>query len=190
VPPDVADGGFKVELADDEPDPRARKKASAPPPPPPEEEPKVQIRIATPGARKDPSVPVQEVKAAPAAAAAPAPAPEPRKPLGNPLANPRVRFAAGVVLSVLLGFVPAHFVASMREKSAFDEADRKVLAEQEQATTEDAYAKLDEFRDQQLSRKHSDRRSIAIMAFIIWGAAGAGIAYGWFRRIPWERFEA
>jgi hypothetical protein len=175
VPPEVAEGGFQVELAVDEPSPRRR--ASTPPAgepvPPPEEELKADIKISTPKAR--PSQPAIAAQAAPTKR-------------GNPLADARVRLAAGVVLAILLGFVPAHFVAAVREKSAFDEVDRKVVELQQDPST--PYDSLDQLRADQLNRKQSDRRSIAIMAFIIWGAVGGGIAYGWFKRIPWERLES
>jgi hypothetical protein len=172
VPPEVAEGGFSVELAVDEPNPRRR--ASTPPAGEPavmpsEEELKADVKISTPR------------KSQPVIAAQPA-------KRGNPLADTRVRFAAGVVLAILLGFVPAHFVAAMREKSAFDEVDRKVIAAQEDPST--PYDSLDQLRADQMSRKQSDRRSVAIIAFLIWGAVGGGVAYGWFKRIPWERLES
>ncbi len=174
VPPEVGDGGgFSVDLAEDEPRKRASTPPAGAPAALPPEEPKVQIKISTPGARaSQPAIPVQ---AAPAKR-------------GNPLADTRVRFTAGVVLAILLGFLPAHFIAAMSEKSAFAEIDRRVLDVQADPAT--PYESLDQLRDEQLARKHSDRRRIAIMAFIIWGAVGGGIAYGWFKRIPWERFES
>ncbi|MGE5185960.1 MAG: hypothetical protein ACM31C_28080 [Acidobacteriota bacterium] len=184
VPPELAEGGgFSVELAPEDEARSARKKASTPPASvpvvaaPAEERP---ARASTQPAmrRSQPSIPVQS-----------APAEAPAARAGLPLGDPRVRLVAGVVLAILIGFLPAHLVAAMREKSAFDTIDRKVLAEQEQATTPDAYAALDQFRDEQLARKKDERRSIAIVALVMWGAIGGAVAYGWFRRIPWERFE-
>jgi hypothetical protein len=83
--------------------------------------------------------------------------------------------------------VPAHFIASMREKSAYAEIDRKVDTAQREADTAQTYAALDQRRADFLDQKYSDRRSIAIMAMLIWAAAGAGIAFVWFRKIPWDR---
>lgn len=185
VPPELAEGGsgFSVDLAPDDRE-HTRKKAATPPAatpvvaPPAEEAP---ARTSSPSMRRSqPSIPAQ---------AAPAAEPAPRARPANPLRDPRVRLVAGVVLAILIGFLPAHLVASMREKSAYDAIDRKVAAEQESATTPDAYAALDQMRSDELDHKKSERRSIAILAFILWGAVGGGVAYGWFRRIPWERFE-
>ena len=41
------------------------------------------------------------------------------------LGDERVRFAAGVLVAILLGFVPAHVIASMRERSAYHAIDAK-----------------------------------------------------------------
>jgi hypothetical protein len=93
------------------------------------------------------------------------------------------------VLAIAIGFIPAHLVAAAREKSAFGAIDQKIIATQREAETPDAYEQLDKFRTDQLARKHDDRRSIAIMAMLIWGAVGGAVAYGWFKRMPWDRFQ-
>jgi hypothetical protein len=100
---------------------------------------------------------------------------------------PRARYAAGVVLAIVLGFIPAHLVAAAREKSAYKSIDDKILVAQQQVDSPEAYAALDRLRDEQLGRKTSDRRNIMLMALAIWGAVGGGVAYVWFRRIPWAR---
>jgi hypothetical protein len=168
MPPDAEDAQVAMVLADDEIERNAKKRASTPPP--------VAAEPPTPAQRRSqPSIPVQNATSL---------APE----RGHLLGDERVRLVAGVVLAILIGFVPAHFVASIREKSAFDATDEKVIAAQKDATTADDYARLDQVRADLLDRKRSDRRSIAMMALVIWAAVGGGVAYGWFRRIDWDRF--
>jgi len=99
---------------------------------------------------------------------------------------PRWRFAAGLVLAIVLGFVPAHLVASMRERSADKAIDDKVTALYEQATTEEAYAGLDAALAPLRARKQTAHRNSALLALLIWAAAGGAIGYVWFRRIPWR----
>ncbi|HEX3481495.1 MAG TPA: hypothetical protein VHT91_41060 [Kofleriaceae bacterium] len=96
------------------------------------------------------------------------------------LASARVRLVAGVALALALGFVPAHLVAGMRERSAFAAIDAKVAAVQSTADTPDSYAALDGFRAEQLDAKYSARRSIAVTSLLVWAAVGAALAYGWF----------
>lgn len=96
------------------------------------------------------------------------------------LASARVRLVAGVALAIALGFVPAHLVAGMRERSAFAAIDAKVAAVQSTADTPDSYAALDPFRAEQLDAKYSARRSIAVTSLLVWAAVGAALAYGWF----------
>ena len=134
--------------------------------------------MAAPTRKSQPSVPVQNEPVAAVASSK----------LG-PLGNPIVRFAAGVLLAILLGFVPAHFVAAMREKSAYAEIDQKVMASQQLADTPEAYETLDRMRVDQLDRKEGARRNAAIIAFAIWALVGAGIAFVWFKKIPWEDLE-
>ncbi|HTR54788.1 MAG TPA: hypothetical protein VMJ10_29065 [Kofleriaceae bacterium] len=169
VPPD-AGGDFKVELADDEVERSAKKRASTPPPNEPAAEPAPAVARTR-----------SQLSLAPATDSAPA------APRGNPLGDERVRLVAGVVLAILIGFVPAHFVAAVREKSAYAAVDREVETAQSDAQTMDTYDALDARRAELLARKYDERRSIAITALLIWAAAGAGIAYVWFKRVPWDR---
>ena len=101
--------------------------------------------------------------------------------------TPRSRIIAGVVLAILIGFVPAHLIASMRETSAFQKIDDQITATQAAADTPEMYATLDAFRAAQLDRKESERRSIALTSMLIWAVVAAGVGYVWFRRIPWDR---
>lgn len=107
----------------------------------------------------------------------------------GPLGDERVRYVAGVVLAILLGFVPAHVVAGMREESAYAEIDHKVIRAQQAADTPETYALLDRMRADAIERKEAERRNAAIIAIVIWGLAAAGIGYVWFRKIPWDSFE-
>lgn len=100
---------------------------------------------------------------------------------------PRSRFAAGILLAIILGFIPAHFIASMREGSAFTKIDAQITATQSAADTPEMYAALDPFREAQLARKESERRSIALQSMLIWAVVAAGLGYVWFQRIPWDR---
>lgn len=161
MPPDAEDAKVDVSLADDEIERNAKKRASTPPP-----------VAAEPKRRSQPSI--QAVTLAPERS--------------HPLADERVRLVAGVVLAILIGFVPAHFVASMRESSAYSEVDANLVTTQKQVTTQAEYDHLDEVRADALDRKKSDRRSIAIMALAIWAVVGGAVAYGFFRKIDWDRF--
>ena len=55
------------------------------------------------------------------------------------------------------------------------------------ADTPDAYEGLDKVRAAHLGRKTDARRNIALLALAIWAAVGGGIAFGWFRKVPWDR---
>ena len=99
----------------------------------------------------------------------------------------RARVAAGVAVAIVLGFLPAHLIASARERSAFREIDAHVVEVQSRTEAPLDDAALDAFRAEQRARKQGARRSIALASMAIWALLGAGIAYVWFRRVPWER---
>lgn len=160
APPDAEDAAALVEIADDDKD-FARKKVTTPSTP-------------APLARKSqPSIEAQ------------APVTAVRSKLG-PLADERVRMIAGALLAILLGFLPAHLYARSREKSAYATIDQKLQSAQIAADTPDAWSALDQTRSNALERKEDERRSIAMIALAIWALVGGGIAYGWFRRVPWD----
>ena len=175
APPDADDAKLSVDIAADELDVSAKRRQSSPAV---ESEP--AARQSQPAMRA--SQPSLHTPPGGVATVAPA------NRLG-PFGEPRVRFAAGVLLAVLLGFVPAHLVASMREGSAYKTIDDKVLASQQLADTPDAYATLDKMRSDQLERKKSEQRNAAIIAFAVWALVGTGIAFVWFKKIPWDRLE-
>jgi len=102
----------------------------------------------------------------------------------------RARFAAGVFLALLLGFIPVHIISSMRESSAFAEIDRQVAVEHAQVDDQDDWVALDDIRANLLERKRSKRFNIALTGVFLWGLVGGGLAYLWFRRIDWDRFSS
>lgn len=174
APPDAEEAKLAVDIATDEIEASARKRASTPEP------------VDGP-ATQQPSQPLmrksQPIAVVPGGVAAPS-----SSKLG-PLGDERVRFVAGVLLALGLGFLPAHVIAGMREESAYEEIDRKVVRAQQAADTPEAYAGLDKMRVDQLERKEAERRNAAIIAIFIWGLVASGIAFAWFKKIPWDSFE-
>jgi hypothetical protein len=98
--------------------------------------------------------------------------------------TPRWRYAGGVLVAVLLGFLPAHCVAMVRERG-YGDIDAEVIAAE---TTEPA-TKIDAIRDDRYADKKSKRTNIALVSLLIWAAAGAGIGYVWFRKVPWDKVK-
>lgn len=193
APPDAADAELAVDIADDERDFNARKRTSTPPPvddasarPSSQKIPTTSQKIpTTPTSQKIPARPSQPSMQAPNAtvdAVGGTVAPSSFGPLGDP----KIRFVAGVLLAIILGFVPAHFVASMKEDSAYETIDRKVIAAQQAADSPELYANLDRVRAEQLGRKETEQRNAAIIGFAVWALVGAAIAFVWFKKIPWD----
>jgi hypothetical protein len=171
APPDARDAELAVDLAADEP-PRRKSEPAIPVP--------ADVASASePATRR--SQPSLHAHAGPATVA-------PASSKLGPLADLRVRFAAGVLLALLVGFVPAHVIASVRE-DGYRAIDNKVIAAQQLADTPDAYVQLDQLRADQLERKRGEQRNTAIIALAIWGLVGGAVAFGWFKKIPWERYE-
>lgn len=192
APPDQQGEEFQVNIAADEIDISARKRASTPPPMetvPQSSSQQLARAKSEPVARKSqPSLQVPNVTATPAGGVSVVGGTSAPSKLG-PLGNERVRFVAGVVLAILLGFVPAHLVASMREADAYAEIDQKVIHAQQEADSPEMYALLDRTRADYRERKEAERRNAAIIAFVVWGIVGGGIAFVWFKKIPWDSFE-
>jgi len=161
APPDAEDDNFQVHLAPEEEARAASKRVSVPSATEPEP-------VAPPTRQSQPSMQAPTLPVGP-------------RPSG--LADPKIRFAAGVIIAILVGFIPAHIIAGMREKSAYAEIDAKVDEVQKQSDAPDTYASLDVFRATQLEHKHEDRRNAALLAMLIWAAAGAGVAFVWFKKI-------
>ena len=164
APPDAEAAAFKVELATDEVERAAKKRASIPP---------VDVPAAPPPT-------AQPARGSRSSLAPPVAGPAPRG-----MADPKTRFAAGVLVAIVVGFVPAHLLASAREKSAYAEIDHTVDQTQREAETQDAYDALDAFRSRELARKYDARHNAALLALLVWAVVGGGIAYVWFRRIHW-----
>lgn len=112
---------------------------------------------------------------------------KPKLTLREHFANWRVRLAVGVFVAIIVGLLPAMLVHSMRESSAFADIDRNVARLHAQAETYEAWQSLDPMRATQLERKRSARKNAAEIAMVVWAIAGAGVAYVWFRRVPWDR---
>jgi hypothetical protein len=177
APPDAQDAELAVDLAIDElPKPRA----GTPPP----------VAEPTPEQRKSqPALQPRGRASSPAMQVASVDAPSAKRSKLGPLAEPRTRFAAGVLLAILIGFVPAHLVASMREASAYKLIDNKVIATQQLADTPETYAALDRMRTDQLGLKRGEQRNAAIIALAVWALVGGAVAFAWFKKVPWDRLD-
>jgi hypothetical protein len=179
APPDAQDAELKVDIASDEIEESARRRPSTPvvgeEPAPRTSSAQLSSAAEPPARRSQPALQADVAVA--------------RSSKLGPLGDERVRFVAGVVLAILIGFVPAHVVAAAREKSAYKAIDTKVMAVQQLADTPEAYAALDKMRADQLARKEGEQRNAAIIALAIWALVGGAVAFGWFKKIPWDRFE-
>ena len=184
APPDADDAHFTVDLAPDEVERAAKKRVSVPPETTPADSGRTSRPSLQPpneaGRASRPSLQPPNADGRTSRPSIQAPNQEDR----SGLKDPKTRLAAGVALSIILGFIPAHFVAHARERSEYAEIDQKVAATQAEAVTAEDYAALDGFRAGQLERKHDERRNIALLAMLIWAAAGSAVAYVWFRRLP------
>ena len=161
APPDAGDQGFAVDLAVEEVADRAQKKATAPP----------ENTTSTAAQSQPLSVTRRTPVSMDAVAVVPA------------KQFDRTRFLMGVVLALVIGFIPAHFVANMREKSAFAAIDAKVAHAHASADTHETWAVLDGVRENLLEEKQSKRTMIALTSMLIWAAVAAGVAYA-FSRMP------
>jgi hypothetical protein len=103
------------------------------------------------------------------------------------IGSPRARLVAGAVLAIALGFIPADIAASLRERSAFHAIDERVVLVQAAVDSPASYDALDGFRAQQLDAKRSAHRMIVLTSLLIWAATAGGLAYVWFKRLPWDR---
>jgi len=213
APPEQAGEDFAVELAPDDVAHRARKRNSAPPvfapePPARREAPRLVSPSAPPlrgsmpllqspttlppprpGPRAHPTLsPVLGALAPPAQVPEPRVARGMRSPLYRLGAAPRARFATGVLLAIVLGFIPAAVIGAVRQRSAFRTIDDRVAAVQAAVDSPQGYEALDAFRADQLEAKRSARRMIVLTSMLLWAAAGGGLAYVWFKRVPWSRY--
>lgn len=156
APPDAGDQDLRVDLATEEIDEQARKQASAP--------------LATITATASQSQPRPRVVAEAAVAVAP-------KQLD------RVRFVVGVVLALAIGFIPAHFVAKLREASELEAIDARIAQLHASADTQESWLALDSARAKLRDEKASKRQMIALTSMLLWAGVAAAVAFG-FSRIP------
>ncbi|HEU0036440.1 MAG TPA: hypothetical protein VFQ53_37770 [Kofleriaceae bacterium] len=149
--------------------------------PPESAQDRLQVEIAAPAPR--PVSPPLQRKSAPIAVASP--------PVIIAPGMPRRRIAIGVVLAVVLGFIPVHVIASARERSAYAAIDARVVDAQAKLGQRDAPVtadKLDAFRADQLAAKVAKRRSIAATSLVIWAVLAVGLWFAWAKLVPWDRF--
>lgn len=121
--------------------------------------------------------------------APPVPAPRGRG-LAGWIRDARLRLAGGVVLAILLGFVPAAIITSMRVGSAFADIDADLAKQYRAVSDEHDWLRLDDARAQAISRKKEARHDIVLGSMLVWALAGAGIAYAWFRVVDWDALAA
>ena len=81
----------------------------------------------------------------------------------------------------VVGFLPAHFVASAREKTAFATLDSQLVEMQSGMDTPDTYAMIDDARAKFLEAKDTKRSSIALQSMLLWAAVSAGVGFAFFR---------
>lgn len=168
APPDAGDQDFAVDLATEEVEERAAKKASAPaeassPPPSASSPPPAMRRTpASMGAVEDP-VHGTTVSATQFS---------------------RGHFIAGVVLALVIGFIPAHFVAAKRETSAFAAIDQRIEAAHAAADSTETYLALDGARTKLREDKQGTRTMIALTSMLLWAVISAGVGFAFFRFGP------
>jgi hypothetical protein len=118
-----------------------------------------------------------------------------RAPKENPLvkaantisARPRVKFASGVLVALLLGFLPAHVIASVQED--YSDIDEEVIAEQKRATTVEEWSSLKSYRDEALDQKRARKMNIAVKTGFAWVLVSGLLGYVWIRVVPWDRWD-
>ena len=154
APPDAGDQDLVVDFATEEKDERAAKRATAPP------------------------------ETAPAATTRRTPVTADVSTFGKSPPFSRGNFIAAIVVALAVGFVPAHVVANMREKSAFAAIDGKVAAAYAAADSPETYEALDGARESFLDDKQSKRTMIALTSMLLWAVISAGVAFALLRYTP------
>ncbi|MBK7537645.1 MAG: hypothetical protein IPI49_20185 [Myxococcales bacterium] len=99
----------------------------------------------------------------------------------DPRRRGRIPFFAGILLSVFIGFAPAHLMAKGRERAAFERIDNRVRAAQTDVTTIEEWKALDDIRTARMRDKHAAQQEIALLAILLWLAISASFAVGWTR---------
>jgi hypothetical protein len=172
APPDAAEADQRVEIAQDEiahQAQKARERVVSVPPP---------NTVATPVLQRKGSASISPLNQ-------PVTALAPRGRLG-PLSEPRNRMAAGVLVAILGGFLPTHFIAGIREHDAMQKVDAKWLTDAASATDPQMWAALDE---PALREKKDAKHSIVMTSLLMWAVIAAGVGYVWFKRVPWDKLD-
>ena len=99
----------------------------------------------------------------------------------------RGAFIAGVAIALVLGMFVAHVVAVFQETNAYSPVRKDLLVSYSEATDPDAHAALTSIRAGAADILQSRKRRIAITSLVVWVLAATGIAFLWFRVVPWER---
>lgn len=93
----------------------------------------------------------------------------------------RVAFAAGILLSVGLGFAPAHLLAASKEAAAYEKIDNRLRAAQSDITTVEEWKQLDDIRTARMRDKKGAQQEIAVLAMLIWVGLSAASSLAWLR---------
>ncbi|MBI4509504.1 MAG: hypothetical protein HY698_07690 [Deltaproteobacteria bacterium] len=94
-----------------------------------------------------------------------------------------LRLALGLVLALVVGYVPAEIYASHAETSDYGAIRKQLLEEQSGDLTLAHWEELPAIREAATKRMLSARSRIAGFAMITWILAGTGVGYLWFRRL-------
>jgi hypothetical protein len=157
-----------VDFATEDVAERAHKAAHAPTPEPPSASSgKLPVTQSQPLTRRTP---------------ASMPAAEPVTSLG-PREVSRASFVLVVLVALAVGFIPVHFIANMREKSAFAKIDLQVASAHSSADSMETYLALDGFREKLLDEKASKRQMIALTSMLLWAVLSTGIGFALLRRM-------
>ena len=103
--------------------------------------------------------------------------------------NERLRFAVGIMLAVLFGFLIMSMVASSREASRYSTIIAELKAQYDEAETSVAWDALDGARATTLENLQVRRRSIVIMSVFVWLLVAGLFAFLWLRVFDWSRWE-
>lgn len=184
APPDAEEAPLELAVA---PTPK-RSKAPPPPdlrPPPPSPEPEPAPAVAPAAAGAAPAAPAASTSPAPAR---PAPPPLDPERAGRPLARffagkDRQRLVAGLALALLLGFLPAHFVALGQENSKYGAIKRRVIEAQGRVLTQEEWVALDDERKEALEELGRARGQVRVLTLLVWLACGGAVGFAWFRKL-------
>ena len=93
----------------------------------------------------------------------------------------REQFLLGIVIALVVGFLPTHLIASAREKAAFRAVDKQVEAAYASADSPETYQALDAAREKFIDAKQSARTMIGLTSMLMWGVISTGVGFAFFR---------